>query len=1647
MTSNYTEISETHMGDASVDVAVNTNYTSLATDEITSEKVARKDLYLRHTQRLKSQVRKHVLALQRWETYTEQAPIRDAIDKLHLYMEKMIAIQSIIVPERFFFHIEGFISLYFAAIKCKDVSQAIAIVSLYCQRYYTQSITTLVVDTLCKISVENQAGSSTNWLDLLRDAKTNWKLVLANEGFAGISKVLSIMLSLGLCDSSQLNYTMAGMKMFSITATKKQACAIDLIDAVFETIIYFVEGGYQCFMTGSVTPLLIGDFDMVDIEKRVALCEQNAAFARTGDLEKRAGISVTDFDSELRAVIDKLVLMHQSASNEFLKRLLREKLDKLRKVQTHFFQTRVQGGLREAPYGMSFYGTSGVGKSCISNILMIVVLAFNGYCASDDRIMTINDKDTFMSTMMSNINGIHYDDVGNTKLEYVEVAPSSRVIELINNVRAYANMAELEMKGKVSIEPKVVNFTSNSKTLCAEQFSNEPASITRRAQFTCTVKVKDRFAKNGMLNYDLVKSFYGDEIPIIPDLWDLTVERSFPIPNPTPGRPDLIGWEIYTYNDPVLGPIYMKDVGISWLIKFANWQSERYFAQQRDFVEKSNNLSAKMKFCENCRFPGCMCECVPIVAPCSSDTESETSDEESINSEITDQAGSYLYWSLCYVNRRYFRGWDKKFNEYLSYFEKYTTDMAISRFEELMHSPYSSWTNWIPAQWLYNEQLCQTILLNHEDEIRKRVISAYFLSGCSAFFGFLDLFFGYGILSLLLIPLAIYISYNVIETEKARLLAKIREENGSMPAIFRKYRDSYITYICGASAVIALLYIVVQAWKFSRWVTVEEQGNLTPTSIEDVEVRDQEAEVEEEIRVEHNWTGVKVEPIPCQREADTTTLDQLEKKVRNNLAFLKYTRNNKIYACDIFFVKSNVALVPKHMWMDDDMQVDILFKSPNCIGPNFRAMMSRTYSVDIPNHDLSLVWIPNGGCRANLLNYFPMGKMRNCPALLVHKKLVQDNLLDLSSQTMLKFNNVGNASSQFYGAEYVLEFDTFVGLCMAVLISKTKETVIAGFHLGGISGKPNGVCGTPTLQEVSKAINSLEQIEGVIIATSEGVMPTKLYEVQILQSTTLHPKSPVNNVPPDAHIEVYGSCIGRATYYSDVIDSPIQKSVEDICGVTNTFGKPKFHLGNAWNASLQVSCRPSIGVEGYLLHRAIRDYVDHLIKKISSIPELRKYIRPLTRMETICGIDGVRFIDKIPPNTSIGAPLSGPKSKYITLLDPEEFPDFACPAELDEKFWDYFMFCRGEFLAQRRVYLMFKACLKDEPTNITKDKVRVFQAAPIVLQLFVRMYFLPIVRLLSIFPLDSECGVGINTVGPEFHALAEYMRKFGANRILAGDYSKYDLRMPAQLIFAAFDCLIQIAKYFGYSSDDITIMRSVATEVAYPLMMYNGDLIQHYGSNPSGQNLTVYINSIVNSLLMRCCYFSIYPEGKSFREVAAMMTYGDDVKGSVSTEADDFNHLSYAAWLKEHDILFTMPDKTSVPTKYMKDEEADFLKRHNVWNSELRLWQGALDEKSIFKSLMCNLRSKVLTPEEVASQNIDGALREWWLHGREMYELRRFQMQKVAAQHNLQMNCQLLTKDYNWMMSSYCDRYQLDYPESLSRNDVKSVPPSADTCL
>jgi hypothetical protein len=837
-------------------------------------------------------------------------------------------------------------------------------------------------------------------------------------------------------------------------------------------------------------------------------------------------------------------------------------------------------------------------------------------------------------------------------------------------------------------------------------------------------------------------------------------------------------------------------------------------------------------------------------------------------------------------------------------------------------------------------------------------------------------------------------------------------------------RKRKVAYLLAGSALLFGLYKLVKSIRKKREFFTT-QGMMHPSQFE-IDERDAN-DLTSTVATEQNWANVHVTTLPVSQRSKTTTYADLKELAIGNTVFMQYEFEGVNYGCDAFFVCSNVALIPKHAWKSKNMLCEFVRHSPTKIGGNFRSYVSKAHSVDIPAMDMSMVWIANGGSWRDLRDFYSqVSPTSNTPGELAWK---DHNGTVHRSPLLFRPQQVTNNYMKFMGGRYTLTFPTKVGLCMSPVVSETKSPCFLGFHLGGINDTPQGCAGTVLRSQIDEAMNQLAALPGVLLSASSGTMETEKYGIQFYQGPDVHEKSPLRKLPivegkaPNMH--VFGSCLGRVTYYSDVVTSHISSAVEKVCGVANKWGKPKFRKGDPWLASLEHSSNPSHGFEGDLLAKAVEDYEEPFEKLLSDYSSLREGTKPLTKMETVCGIDGKKFVDKMPPNTSIGYPLSGPKRNHLTYLDPEMFEGFQCPAELDEKFWDEVAKAKEAYLNQERYYPVFKACLKDEPTPLDKDKVRVFQAAPVVLQLLTRMYFLPIVRILSLFPAVSECAVGVNCMGPDWSEMGDHMRKFGKDRILAGDYSKYDLRMPAQVMFAAFRILINIARLCGYSEEDLLIMRGIATDICYAVMAYNGDLLQLIGSNPSGQNLTVYINSIVNSLLFRCAYYSLFGLfcKMLFRSVCALMTYGDDVKSSVRRGFDKFNHLYVAKFFADHDMKFTMPDKKSTPTPFMLDKDADFLKRKNVYCKETGHIMGALDEDSIFKSLHANLLSKANTREKLAADNIDGALREWFNHGREVYEFRRSQMQEVAKMTQIDHICTQLDKDFDYQVAHWKDRY------------------------
>jgi hypothetical protein len=1717
--------------------------------------------------------------------------------------ERLANCAGVNVTDAILSKIENLGALLVALKDCPTVSCFLATVFLYFKTHYNKSVANTVANYMSELlETEYSPQSGTfgpvedekpAWLLLLKDLQANWTLVIRNEGFSKISHLLSLCLALGLCDASSLDFKIGNLKMFSIGAMVKHASAIDLVDAALETVVYFAEGGYMCFLRKSIKPLLYGNMENEQFEEAYSKCFRCQEYARCGNLEKYENMSENDYEALLAQCIEKASTLIATSRGIVEKNILLKKLEVLRRWQATFRQTRVEGGLREAPYSIGIYGGTAVGKSTIANILMITTLLKNGFSASDDRIVTLNEADRFMSNYRSFTNGVLIDDVGNTKAQFVQRSPTDLIIQLVNNVRMYAVMAEADMKGKVSVEPKVVITTKNVKDTCATVYSNEPASITRRDRITLTCTVRDIYARHGMLAEDKIRAIHKDDVPAIPDFWEIKVEKSYPIPSTTKNAPAQVGWE--TVCDDA-GP--MESVSIVDLIRWIGKDSASFYQAQKLFVSLNNDLSTKLSICAECGYPKpdvCRCR-KPTSTPCAEikdddcpffgwcvncqavhrkedvprddwrydftpedvvtlkslgelsrafdirllaqwlrdNTDPEDMAEwavahgmspdhfsESESSSVPDEQDSYPAaqpyappkqahipldqfsvkygeellceypeWQMenaaispgrylshvwydhddkageCLATRsevcayiekykyelgpildeqvgeilfntclpwyqRYYNYGEARYTKAFEFAETTAAKLILKRLDWLENSLWVVWTNWIPTEWLDRPWMKDLVFLSHEEKLRTRIAMAYRNHICIMFaIVFISFKYNYNYLVLLLLSMSAL--SDVVRIEKRILYDQVVADNAAMPHVWKMRRDAHVKWIAGVCALVGVLYAVAQVYKLCK-VVAKPQGNLAPTSEQDIVVRDSEV---------NPWAGVKITPMPCMEKSKTTTPERLESIIKDNLCYmdLTYTKDGKTIPahCNAFFIKSNVALIPQHMWKVDDMKAKFVRHDPKLIGGNFECYLFKKHSVQIQGTDLCLVWVPNGGDWKDVSDYFPLERFRNSPARLIYKKMDGTYLI---SKLMMAVGTARTYASTFYGAYYDLTFNTFDGLCMSPILTETKGPLIGGFHLGGKEGTTKGCCGTILRSQLDQAFEQLKGKSTLLLAKSSGVIPKEQYDVQYYQGPTVHHKSPINFLPEGTNCKYYGQVTGRASYNSEVESTIISPLVAKHCGVPQQWAGPKFRTGYPWQASLQFSAKPACGLEGSLLEKASNDYYEGVIEAMDRLPHL-KVAKPLTEMETVCGIDARRFVDKMPASTSIGFPLSGPKSNYLTLLDPEDHPTHQCPAVLDQRFWDCAAEMEEKYLAGERAYPIFKACLKDEPTKMTKDKVRVFQGAPIAMQLLVRKYFLPMARILSIIPLVSECAVGINAQGPEWDQLAKHIRKYGEDRILAGDYAKYDLRLPAQVMFASFRIMMDMAKHCGYSDRDLEIMEGIATDICYPLMAYNGDLIQHIGSNPSGQNLTVYVNSLCGSLLMRCAYFYILRDHErvpAFRKVCALTTYGDDVKGSVKKDYPEFNHISVADFLKERDIIFTMPDKTSTPTPYMTDASADFLKRHNIYCEDTGMIMGALDEGSIFKSLHAVLKSTAITKEQQAMFNIDGALREWFQHGREVYEKRRAQMIEIAKEADIIHGCTVVHETYDDRLAEWKEKYCPDKTPPKSAEPPKNL--------
>jgi len=1499
------------------------------------------------------------------------------------------------------------------------------------------------VETLFMTSQSN--GST--FLDALSECRNNWKLFKDNKLFKKFSNLLTLLVSLGICEATTLSFSIGSMKIIEARAQEVQMSAFDVTDAIFDTLAFFIEGGYRCFQAGSLKPLLYDDVRVHALEDEYIMLSRMWDLQQNGNLLKMEGVEASEFDNRLENCISSFKRMLPSFSG-LDKKIISDKYNKLLQIKSDYVLSRLAGGTRRAPWTVELFGESSQGKSTVGDYLLDGMLMSANLSTDKIRRAVLNASSRFMDTWKTDTLVAILDDMCNEKSGFVEKPPTRWVIDLCNNQTFYAPKAEIEAKGKVFVEPEIVLINTNKKDLDAYTYSNCPYSVQRRAHIVATIKAKTMFQNiiDGVecgLSAEKVKEYYEThDQPVVEDLWNINVEVAI---KPT-GKLD----QLATYTPFVYKGKEMMGIGMNEFLEMNIDLFQKHRARQYEIINKSDN-SAKM---QKCGIDGCcnvkgVCSCHTDYVSLPSFRVPEYVSEDEGEKEET-PSGRRGFFGRKPRAKKGKRNMKKQYGEQVASVihngitsitsvvdrEAHALDGLATKGLYLAASYFTAnwdWLSLVPAP-VWEMDFAQRLLKYYtKDIIVQRINSAMWativLTTC------LSIAILYTSLSLypfvlLLWIIALHFMRSVYVNMEKWIMADITRRSKIMYPVLEKFKNDNYKYIVGVS-VAAFSVMALRCIYKSYCALQPKQGNIEKPTQQAIEVRDAE---------KNPYVEVMTRPLPITGKGRTITGANMDSILNNNLLYgsVYWGENDKgeemRMMVNPLMVDTNIMILPKHYFDKGDTTMICKRNNPDTLGGTFEVRLDVVNTVDIEDSELTVVYVAEGGSYKNITDYlidtFPTDHG-------FYMKYRQKDGTFLNARGKAIANPNCNNGTVFTGVEYFnLTMNTFGGLCGAVLYSAGIGCNITGIHVGGIDGAPVGCASIPRKSQVLAAIEKLRKRKTCIKTASDSDFPEKQFGIEFMTKEPLHAKSPLNFLPEGSTIQYHGACIGKTTSHSDAKKTLISDIVAAETGIFNKWRGPVMKPEwKGWQDCLANISKPGLSMPYALLEHCAEDYIEPLLEVMEDRP-FWKEMRPLTDEENLLGVPGKKFMDAIKKATAIGYPLTGPKAKFLeeleaTMTYPHNF-------KLTDEIMKEIIEAESRYARGERAYPVAKACKKDE--ILPKEKCRIFYGNSITLTWLIRKYYLPLIRFLQMNPLLSECAVGINCHSKEWDQLYQYLTKF--DRLIGGDYKKYDQKLPAQLIITAFRIMISLAEKCDYSERDLKIMEAMVADIVYAYIAFNGDLVSlTCGTHISGNSLTVIINGICGALNLRAAFFSNNPTTMKFRDHVALSTYGDDNLGSVSNECN-FSIKIASEFLAKYGQTYTMPNKESEISEFLRPEDFEFLKRQTVYIPEIDCHVGALQTDSIYKSLHMYLRGKSCenSEEEACALNLDTAVREFFNHGREVYESQRATLKNIATKANLNGFCAELDVSFDDRVIMWKEKYDPDSLDPPSETALKAPP-------
>jgi hypothetical protein len=387
--------------------------------------------------------------------------------------------------------------------------------------------------------------------------------------------------------------------------------------------------------------------------------------------------------------------------------------------------------------------------------------------------------------------------------------------------------------------------------------------------------------------------------------------------------------------------------------------------------------------------------------------------------------------------------------------------------------------------------------------------------------------------------------------------------------------------------------------------------------------------------------------------------------------------------------------------------------------------------------------------------------------------------------------------------------------------------------------------------------------------------------------------------------------------------------------------------------AIEKQFSPTKQFDQEILGNATKDFKDMVLSMKSPYKERPNKI--LSEYENLNGIDGDDYICSMNMKTSPGYPFT----KHPLFYSDKRKNKYGFLKEVSE---DKFMLKTSikDVILEKEIAMsqgivppfIWTDNMKDErlPANkVDRGKVRVFNCGPLDLTYLTRKYFLTFIAH-CMHNNTGEISCGINAHSISWMSLYKRITKYGKHKVIAGDYSNYDKRLPFDVIMQILDVIQEF-----YDDEHYMIRKSIFIATFNAIHLCGKSLYRCFRGNPSGTPLTTIINCCANAILFRYAYMylSVRQEPSvdpfTFRMYVEFASFGDDNISGVSDKVPWFNAIAYSKVMEEYGIAYTSSAKENVVVEYEHIDDVSYLKRSFVFRDS---WMFApLDKNSIHETM------------------------------------------------------------------------------------------------